>query len=624
MLEQFSFLARRILVAASVTQGILASCARVRLALPNQRGVVGIIGVLAYSAIILVIGGTMVTTSVINYQVSNKRIASTQNIYNADSGAEDALMMLRKDNNYNTNAGALVTQLDPSNTNSVTTDIDDITQPPCNPAKKITANGHTGNLQRNIQLTNCGKPSTDIDFAYALQAGGGGIRMDNNSQVVGSTYSNYNHDGGNGANVAGDVWVAGAPAPSATPQWDPANPTDFQFGNSTNANVIDVAQSFIADTSSSATLIKVSLKLKKVGSPVNPTVRIVADNNNRPSNNQIASGTLNAASVGLGYGFIDVGITTPPTLTNGTRYWIVIDTDASPVNFWNWAQLDGYTNGKGMSSPQWRSAGPMTWNETNADFAFKVFMGAPPTHAQNLTIGGHVHANTITNNTIAGDAFFQVNDGSTVLGTSNPGSADPPTIPLPISDANAQDFKDEGSAGTIYNGNYTVPTNGTATLGPARINGDLTVSNGATLVVTGTIYVTGNVTYENNSHINLDVGFGTNSGVVVSDGTIIIANNTEVNTNLNSFLMMLTTSTSEQAIIASNNSTSLVLAAIHGTIVMVQNANANAIVAYRLHLEENAVVTYLQGLQNVHFTAGPGARFTAQGWKEVVCDATCP
>lgn len=589
----------------------------------NEQGVVGILGVMIFSAIVVVIGSAMVTTSVLSLQQSQERLDSTQSIVNAESGVEDGLLQIKRNPGYGTTETTAEMTFDGDNRAQYTVETTDTES--CKGVRQITASGYHDTLVRRIRVDNCPQPSVDADFAYALQAGAGGIIMGNNAEIIGSTYSNGNHVGENGANVTGDVWVAGAAAPDATPEHDPATVTEFVFGNSSDPDVIDVAQAFIADTSQSDKLVKVSLKVKKFGSPPNATVRIVTDDSNQPSSNQIAGGTLNASSVGSTLQFIDVSLTDPPTLTDGQKYWIVVDTSGSASNYWAWAVGDdnGYPNGTGKSSDRWKSGGPMTWSPVGKDFAFKAFMGSPPTHAQNIDIGGDVHANTITDLTVAGDAYFQTNDGSTIAGSSFPGSEDPPQKDLPITEANIIDFKTQAAAGGTFSGDVTIDLGESETWGPLKIDGNLTVENGGILNMTGTLHVTGTMLFENNAIIKLDPGYGTDSGVIVGDGTVTISNNVIFTGSgiENSFLMLGTTSTADDAIDVFNNASNIILAAPKGTIRLHNNAGANALTADRLVLDNNAVVTYVSGLNDINFTGGPGGSFTAGGWREVVCDS---
>ena len=270
----------------------------------------------------------------------------------ADLGAEDALLQIKRNANYGATSASLTTTFD--STNRVETVTETVSTPQCQSAKQVTASGYASDLVRRVRLNNCPAPSVDASFVYALQAGANGIFMNNNATIYGTTYSNGNHTGGNNSRVTGDAWVAGGPAGVASPQFEPPGNGEISFGHSGNPDRIDVAQSFVADTSNSTKLVKVSLKVRKQGTPANATVRIVTDNNNKPSGSQVASGTLNAASVGSSPAFIDVSMTTPPDLTNGQKYWIVIDASSSSSNYWAWVNGEGYGNGKSMKSPQWR------------------------------------------------------------------------------------------------------------------------------------------------------------------------------------------------------------------------------------------------------------------------------
>ena len=588
----------------------------------GQRGAIGLVSILIYSAAILVVGTTMAVTSIGNYKISNERIASVQSLYHAESGAEDALMRLKRNSGYGNEATTVTTSF--ATAHRAETIVETITKSGCAPAKKITSSGFVDTLVRRIQMDNCGVPSPNIQFAYALQAGTGGIIMDNNSTVLGSVYANGSISGGNNAQITGDAWVAGAASPSASPEYDPSGTTERQIGNSANGSAIDGAQSFTAETGSSATLVKVGLKILKVGNPANATIRITTDDNNKPSGTTLASGTLEASRVGTGASFVEVALTSTPTLNDGQRYWLVLDANSSSTNYWGWSEAAGYADGKGATSAQWKSGGSMTWSDTNSDFAFKIFMGTTPTSLSGVQVAADAHANTITNVNVGRDAYYQSIANSTVARTSYPGTPDPPTQNLPITQANVDDFKGMAVTGSTHIGNYTVPINSSATIGPMKIEGDLLLENNSTLTLTGTVWVTGNVTLENNSYVVLDPAYTEGSGTIISDGLINIVNNLTVNAPPDTYLMLLSTHTADNAVVINNNANSIVLGAPFGGIQVANNAGANAIVANRLHLYENAVATYLQGLSNVQFTNGPGASFAAQGWHEVICDESDP
>ncbi len=588
--------------------------------LTDQRGVIGILGVGMYSAIVVVIAAAMVTTSVINYRISNQRVGSVQSLYHAESGTEDALLQMKRNASYGSTSTTLTTTF--SDTDRVETVVETVSTESCESAKQVTASGFVRDLVRRIQVSNCPIPSVEADFAYALQAGAGGIHMNNNAIIHGSSYSNGDHVGNNGAQVTGDVWVAGGAALEATPEHVPSDPLEFVFGRSTNPDVIDVAQRFKPDTSASDKLIKVGLLVRKFGNPANATVRIVRDAGGEPSGDQVASGTLSATSVGNTLQYIQVSLSNPPTLDGGQDYWIVIDTSGSPSNYWAWGGQDGYPDGHGMFSDRWRSNGNHDWEDADLDFGFKAFMGSPPTRAERLEIGGDVHAHEIKDLAVTGDAYYQVDDGSSVGGTRFPDSEDPPQKDLPITEANLVDFKNQAAAGATHTGDYTIPLGQTRTIGPMKIEGNLNVENGATLIMTGTIWTTGTILFSNNVNILLHPDYGGSSGAIVADGQVTISNNVEFegSGDPNSFLLLATSDASGNAIHSSNNSDSIVLAAPFGTIQISNNGGANALTAQRLQLNNNATITYLTGLADIDFSAGPGGSFSAGGWQEVVCD----
>jgi hypothetical protein len=92
-------------------------------------------------------------------------------------------------------------------------------------------------------------------------------------------------------------------------------------------------------------------------------------------------------------------------------------------------------------------------------------------------------------------------------------------------------------------------------------------------------------------------------------GTMDIANNAIINGNgnINSFLLLLTTSNSTDAMLVANNATGAIFYASNGTIHVSNNGGGNQITGYRLEVDNNATVNYLVGLQNAEFTNGPGA-----------------
>ena len=244
------------------------------------------------------------------------------------------------------------------------------------------------------------------------------------------------------------------------------------------------------------------------------------------------------------------------------------------------------------------------------------------------TVGGSAVSDSISNCTIGGNATYDTRTSCTVGGistTPNPVNfVDPAQEPLPISDEQMNAWEQEAEAGgTIGTQTFSDVSN---FLGPKKINGNLTLDNGAVLTVTGTIWVTGEIKLSNGSTIKLNASYGSLSGVVMagidggsSAGYIEIDNNSFVlgSGAAGSYLMLLSQrdNTSSTAIKTSNNAASAILYAGTGVIEIDNNAQLKEVTAYKLHLKNGADVIYESGLANAQFSSGPGG-----GWE--VLDGT--
>src|SRR3989338_8057428 len=134
-------------------------------------------------------------------------------------------------------------------------------------------------------------------------------------------YSNGSIEGENGAHITGDVVVAGGITILPSVEWATHNTDQFFATASSNR---DIAQSLTA--ASEGNLAKVSVYLGKVGAPSgNITLKIANDNSGKPSTGNIASATIPNSSVGATPSWIDVSFSSSPNLTNGNKYWIVLD-----------------------------------------------------------------------------------------------------------------------------------------------------------------------------------------------------------------------------------------------------------------------------------------------------------
>ncbi|MFA5942348.1 MAG: hypothetical protein WC798_01610 [Candidatus Paceibacterota bacterium] len=229
-----------------------------------------------------------------------------------------------------------------------------------------------------------------------------------------------------------------------------------------------------------------------------------------------------------------------------------------------------------------------------------------------ITVQGTARAHSLSNCTVGGDAYYQTISNCSVAGTQHPGSTDSTSEAMPISDTQINAWEAIAAAGTVINGNYTL--NGSQTFGPAEIQGDLVVNG--TLLLSGIVWVRGNITFGNNAKLTVSPITGNGGAILIADapgseatkGIVTLANNMDASGNgtAGSYPMIISTRTGSTAITLSNNVDSIILYASRGTITVANNAGANQITAYGLSLSNNAVITYMSGLQNQAFSSGPG------------------
>lgn len=465
-----------------------------------------------------------------------------------------------------------------------------------------------------------------VSFVYGVQVGEGGLQLGHGNTVTGSIYSNGDITADHDNTIKGEVWVAGGQQPNPDQQMDCSGVgcADYLFGkNVSGENRLDVTQSF--KPSISNVLNKVSLKLKKIGNPSDVAVRIIGDDGGKPDkNNVLASGTLYSSLVTSSYGWIDVTFTSSPNLAANTTYWLMIDTSSNSSNYWSW-QNDlsmGYSNGQPKWSPNWDTGNP-NWNTINGDLSLQTYMGGVVTKidgGQELEVkkdqlgyGGHAHANTIKNLEIEGDAYYQSISGSSVAGISYPGSPDPAPKVFPISDANIDQWKQDAACTTCstYSNLGCV-----STLGPGKVNGNVALGEGCIVTIKSPVWITGNLTGENNNKLTLDQSYTTTSGVIVVDGIVDIKNNNKVEGTGqgSSILMILSTYDSRtnglSAIIIKNNGNTGVFYANKGIIEPGSNNNFKELTAWGIKLVNNSTIDYTVGLSSSLFTSGPSGSYT--------------
>jgi Tfp pilus assembly protein PilX len=245
-----------------------------------------------------------------------------------------------------------------------------------------------------------------------------------------------------------------------------------------------------------------------------------------------------------------------------------------------------------------------------------VIAAGTTTSISGVTVQGNASAYALSNCTIGGSAYYQTISSCTVGKTKYPGSPVPQTQPMPITDAEIAEWEAAAADGGVIAGPYTI--NGYQTLGPKKIDGNLTVNG--TLVLSGVVWVKGNITFGNNATLAVSWITGNAGAVLIADvpgsealkGIVSLSNSFDArgNGSPGSYPMILTTNSSSNALTLTNRSDGAILYASRGTVNVNNNAEANQITAYRLVLTNNAEIEYKSGLQNQNFFNGPGGSWT--------------
>ena len=580
--------------------------------------------------ILAVVFGIAVSIFVLTYgeqKIIKNVVASSQAYYAAEAGIEDSIYRIIKGKNYE--ATNILTVNGGTATISISAEGD---------SKIIKSSGYLSQVTRKLRAV-LTTENTIISFHYGAQVDRGGLQIQPNAIVYGNVYSNGSiRGGGSNSRIIGDAWVAGGVAPDPDQEWTVQN-SDFPFGLKVGpTDYLDTAQSFIPTTST--VLNKVSFYLKKVGSPPDQTVRILTDDNGKPSQTSLSSGTLKDSKVTSNYSWVDISFDPPPNLTAGQTYWIMIDVSRDNNNYWVWGKdsSGGYLSGTGKYTKDWTQSNAV-WTSVSGDLNFKTWMSGIITYIDNIRIGVDAHANTITNSNIDRDAYYQYIENTTVGRTGYSGSPDPPTKDFPISYAQIQEWEKAACCDTgtgcqsecIYIGNYT-PPNGSS-LGPKKIDGDLTFPSGGTVTIEGPVWVTGKILAENNVTIKLKQGLTSgypiiadnpsdqdNFGKIEFNNNVITQDSSEggkllfIATNKSMFL-------SDPAIWLYNNvnkdlAQSIVFS-LQGLIQIENNAKFVEITGYAIYLANNAEIVYEQGLINSSFSSGPGGGWQIANWEEI-------
>ncbi|MSR71567.1 MAG: hypothetical protein EXS50_02795 [Candidatus Taylorbacteria bacterium] len=219
---------------------------------------------------------------------------------------------------------------------------------------------------------------------------------------------------------------------------------------------------------------------------------------------------------------------------------------------------------------------------------------------------------------LAGSGGLDVEDTVIVNGSVYSNASSTTQVIFPISDQNVSSWKALASAGGTTTGNVVIGESG-GSLGPRKIEGNLTVSDGGTLTLTGVVWVTGKITVKGGGSIVLNSSYAGDSGILISDEKITVSSggSIEGSGQVGSYLLLLTTSSENSAISFSTTATtSAILNAQNGTIVIsagtVKQATGN-----RVTVSGNSSIDYGSNLFHVHFKTNTSQGVDIKAWKEI-------
>ena len=585
-----------------------------------QKGQMLVFALVVMTIIILMMSALFGYTS--SHIVAHRgSVAKEQALNIAEGGAELAIWKLNNQSGYtgesNTAFGngtftvAVTTVSSTKKTITVTSYVPNSTQPIA--SKIIKLNASIG--------------GTTISFRYGIQTGTGGFTMNGGSTLNGNIYSNGNINATSGVTITGSAVAANPPALNA----DQINDSPTPISSCTSSTCItfadangteDFSQSF---TISAATpLNNIQFYIKKVGAPSDATVKIVTDNAGSPSTNVLMSGNLSASAITTNFGWVTVAMPPTPILDPSQTYWIVIDAASNASRYFIiGANANGYANGQGKIGRL-----GSTWSDTSPsglDGYFKIYLGGGTSIIGdpniNYSTGVYVGttgsdtawAHTVRGATVSGALYCQV--GSYNNKACDTSQSDPTPEPLPLSDENIQDWKDDALAGGTISGDYNVNWAG-ATLGPKKITGNLLVNGGGTLTVSGTLWIQGNITLTGGGKIQLASSYGTNSGAIVTDGYVILngGSNFAGSGQTGSYPFLVTTSAcptaancgGNNAISLSGGAGTVALIAQNGTVDINGGSSLKQVTAKQVTMTGGATLYYDSGLISENFSSGPG------------------
>jgi hypothetical protein len=278
------------------------------------------------------------------------------------------------------------------------------------------------------------------------------------------------------------------------------------------------------------------------------------------------------------------------------------------------------------------SGGPIIGSNTASIDGDAVSSG-PGGLITGMTVSGSAYAHAIENSQIANNAFYSTISGSTVGGTSYPGSADLPDESLPIDDTKIQEWENDALLGGVSTACNIISQN--VTIGPKKYAcSSLNISGTSIVTIAGPVWVEGDINVTQSAQIRVSPTLGALSGILIADdpsnpttkGVILLSNLTQFfgTGHQNSYVALISMNTSAEnggstaGITIDNNAQGeLLLYAPHGEINLANAISIKEVTAYRLRATNSAEVIYETGLTSLFFSTGPSSGYSILEWREI-------
>ena len=482
--------------------------------------------------------------------------SSKQSYITSESALEDVLHRIKKNGSVGTTESMTLG----SSTASVTTQ----TLP--DGSKDVVSKAVSGTTYRNTESTV--SAGSGVDFKYAVQGGVGGVELQAGIAVTGDIYTAGTLKGGN-ATIVGNATAAEVASTSLDQTYiitPGSTSSTVYFGNSDSRQ--DLAQSFTAG--SNLSLQSVDVYIGKIGNPANITVKITGDNGGTPNYyNPLTSGTISSSLLtGATAQWVNVTLTSNPTLVPGQKYWIVLDGTPNTSSYYSIVARQGYTKGDlSIGRGDWGNwaSNQVLTSGALVDMQFRTYVGNAligvigQDQYNKMTVSGDVYGNQVSYVSATGNVYCQTgtNNNKTCNTTRPNPTVETLTIPTEMIDS----WKSSAQLGGVITGNTTIGQPPGQTIGPKKIVGNLAISSGTTVSINGPVWVTGN--FSLNGGAKLFPGNDAKNYVIVVDGTVSISGGAFVSLSSGKILVV-STNTSDTAVSLDGGANDTALAAPNG------------------------------------------------------------